>query len=290
MTASLSLQTFGRLYEQHGRRLPPAVVLVLVVVLAYLAARLVWALVPTPEAGRWQPPAVPAPQTAAARGETNVQALTDAHLFGAYQPKADNQDPSAAPDTNLSLTLIGILAATRDRDSRALIGSTGGDEKPYAIGDDVVRGVSLQAIFPDRVVLSRAGKLETLRLNKDTPGADGGSAAPPPSTAGADTTQMLGRIRDEVMGDPSKASQYIRVQPANVDGQLKGFRVYPGRERGAFNQLGLRPGDLVTSVNGVQLDDSQKALQMLTDLAKAGSVSMTVERGGQTQTFNVTLN
>jgi general secretion pathway protein C len=93
-----------------------------------------------------------------------------------------------------------------------------------------------------------------------------------------------------VLSDPSKVSQYIRVQPANVNGQLKGFRVYPGRERGAFNQLGLRPGDLVTQVNGIQLDDSQKALQMLTELSKANSVSLTIERGGQTQNFNVTLN
>src|SRR3546814_16085390 len=73
-------------------------------------------------------------------------------------------------------------------------------------------------------------------------------------------------------------SSDLRVQPANVNGQMKGFRVYPGRERGAFNQLGLRPGDLVTQVNGIQLDDSQKALQMLTELSKANSISLTVER------------
>src|SRR3546814_5811557 len=102
--------------------------------------------------------------------------------------------------------------------------------------------------------------------------------------------QMLSNIREEFLNDPSKASQYIRVQPANVDGQMNGFRVYPGRERGAFNQLGLRPGDLVTQVNGIQLDDSQKALQMLTELSKANSISLTVERGGQPQNFNVALN
>ncbi|WP_028007838.1 type II secretion system protein GspC [Solimonas flava] len=289
MTFSPSLQSLGRLYEQHGRKLPPLAVLLLVVAVAYLAAQLVWALMPVPEAARWQAPPLPPPATSA-RAETNVQALADAHLFGAYQPAPSAQNAAEAPDTRLSLTLLGILSATAENESRALIGSSDGEEKPYAIGDDVIRGVSLQAIFPDRVVLSRNGTLETLRLNKDTPST---AEAPPPrgaAGAGGDTAQMLSRIRDEVMSDPSKASQYIRVQPANVNGQLKGFRIYPGRDRGAFNQLGLRPGDLVTSVNGVQLDDGQKALQMLTDLSKASSVSLTVERGGQTQTFNVTLN
>ncbi len=284
MNSSLSLQPLARLYEQHGRRLPPIVVLMLVVLVAWLAARLLWALAPVPAAARWQVPAA-APLVETGR-RADLPALVDQHLFGSYQRSPDGQNLAEAPETRLSLSLLGILASSPDNESRALIGSSDGDEKPYAIGDDVIRGVRLQAIFADRVVLARDGTLETLRLNKDAP-----STAPAPmARIPSGTEQTLTRIRDEVMSDPGKASQYIRVQPANVDGQLKGFRVYPGRERGAFNDLGLRPGDLVTSVNGIQLDDSQKALQMLTELSKANSISLTVERAGQTQNFNVTLN
>ncbi|MFT4045403.1 MAG: type II secretion system protein GspC [Solimonas sp.] len=282
MNPSVSLQTLGRLYERHGRRLPPAVTLLLIAIIAYLTAQLVWALMPVPESARWQAPAL-APASNA-RHEPSIATLADAHLFGAYRPGGA---PADAPDTRLSLTLLGILAATTERDSRALIGGGDGDEKPYAVGDDVVRGVSLQAIFPDRVVLSRNGRLETLRLAKDAPSID--TAAETPRAPGPDASEVA-RIRNEILTDPSKASQYIRVQPANVNGELKGFRVYPGRERGAFNQLGLHPGDLVTSVNGVQLDDTQKAIQTLTDLAQASSVTVTVERGKQTQTLTVNLN
>jgi len=285
MNPSISLQTVSRIYERHGRRLPAVVNLLLVALLAYLLAKLLWLLIPVPEAGHWQPAAVPPAQTVA-RNEPNIAALADAHLFGAWQPEPTAQNAAEAPDTRLSLNLLGILASTPEQDSRALIAGGDGDEKPYALGDDVVRGVKLQAIFADRVVLSRNGQLETLRLNKDAPTLAMSEAPRPVS---ADSSQ-LARIRTEIMTDPSKAAQYIRIQPANINGQLKGFRVYPGRERGAFNQLGLRPGDLITSVNGVQLDDSQKALQMLTELAQASSVSVTIERGGQTQNLNVNLN
>src|SRR5690606_12836042 len=127
-------------------------------------------------------------------------------------------------------------------ESRALIGSSDGLEKPYAIGDDVVSGVSLQAIFPDRVVLSRGGLLETLRLNKDAPLARvDDRPLPPVSSVNSATTEMLAQIRDQVLTDPSKASTYIRVRAANVDGALKGFRVYPGRDRTAFGEVGLKP-------------------------------------------------
>lgn len=286
MTSSLNLQPFARLYEQHGRKLPPVAVLLLVIMIASLSAHLIWALVPTPANSRWQAPTLPAPQQTQHQ-QTDIQAIVSQNLFGAYQANLSG-DGAEAPETRLSLSLIGILAATESSESRALIGSTGDEEKPYAIGDVITNGVSLQAIFPDRVILSRNGALETLKLNKEAPTT--AMAPPPTSSVPTGTAQLLGNIRDEVLNDPSKASQYIRVQPANVNGQMKGFRVYPGRERGAFNQLGLRPGDLVTQVNGIQLDDSQKALQMLTELSKANSISLTVERGGQPQNFNVTLN
>ncbi|NKF22488.1 type II secretion system protein GspC [Solimonas marina] len=287
MSPSFSLQPFARLYEQHGRKLPPVVMLLLVIVIAWLGARLVWALVPTPQAARWQPPQLPAGPNGAAR-QADLQGIVNEHLFGAYQPQATDQNAAEAPETRLSLTLMGILADSNDGESRALIGASGGDEKPYAIGDDVIRGVSLQAIFPDRVVLSRNGTLETLRLNKEAPTT--GTAPVAANSVSPGTAQMLTQIRDQVLADPAKASQFIRVRPANIDGKLAGFRVYPGRERGAFNQIGLRPGDLVTAVNGIQLDDSQKALQMLTQLSKANNISLTVKRGGQTQNFNVNLN
>ncbi|HET8882014.1 MAG TPA: type II secretion system protein GspC [Solimonas sp.] len=287
MTANPSLQPLVRLYEKHGRALPPVVVLLLVVLIASQMARLIWALVPTPADGRWQPPAIPA--TPQKQQKADIQAIVGQNLFGAYQATL-GEGGADAPETRLSLSLIGILSATDSGESRALIGSAGDDEKPYAIGDVVTSGVKLQAIFPDRVILSRSGALETLKLKKDAPTTAASPPRSPASSVPAGTTQMLSRIRDEVLTDPSKASQYIRVQPANVNGQLKGFRVYPGRERSAFNQLGLRPGDLITQVNGIQLDDSQKALQMLTELSKANSVSLTVERGGQPQNFNVTLN
>ncbi|HEX4895057.1 MAG TPA: type II secretion system protein GspC [Solimonas sp.] len=288
MPTALNSQQLLALYERHGRLLPPLATFLLLLLLANLVARLVWALLPEPEGARWQPAPAATAAPVQARGP-DLNAIRAAQLFGSYQASVAG-NPREAPETRLSLTLMGILAGDQN-DSRALIASSNGEEKPYAIGDDVVPGVSLQAIFPDRVILSRSGQLETLRLDKDAPSQGGGpvaEAGPAPDTSGA--AQSLASIRDQVLADPARASEFVRVQPSNVNGQLKGYRVYPGRERGPFADSGLRPGDLVTAVNGIQLDDNQKALQMLTDLSKANAVNLTVERGGQTQTINLTLN
>ena len=284
-------------YGRYGRALPGLVAAVFAILLGRALADLVWALVPVPDSARWRPPPPPA---AAARPSqaVDVNAIANAGLFGRYQAPASTEESLlSAPETPLNLTLIGLLADDREQYSRALIGTQGGEEKAYAIGDDVARGVVLQAIFPDRVILSRSGRLETLRLERDKPGAPGTAAAAPPPVAAAPaddgaamSAQQLAKVRDEVLKDPAKASEYVRVQPANVGGQLKGYRIYPGRDRSAFTQAGLRPGDLVTAVNGVQLDDPAKALQLLGDLGNAGQVNLVVERGGQTQNISINLS
>src|SRR3546814_622009 len=141
MTSSLNLQPFARLYEQRGRKLPPVAVLLLVIIIASLSAQLIWALVPTPTNSRWQAPTLPAPQQTQHR-QTDVQAIISQNLFGAYQASLSG-DGAEAPETRLSLSLIGILSATESSESRALIGSAGDDEKPYAIGDVITNGVKI---------------------------------------------------------------------------------------------------------------------------------------------------
>ncbi|HVT35945.1 MAG TPA: type II secretion system protein GspC [Nevskiaceae bacterium] len=290
----------GKFNERHLRWLVAAVNGALAVAVGYALARLLWTLLPIPAAMTWHPApaAVAAPSAPAAAG-TNLEAVVSAHLFGQYQAPTTQANLEAAPETHLNLTLFGILAGSTDTDSRALIGQQNGDEAPYAVGQDVVHGVTLQAIFPDRVILSRNGSLETLRLDKDAPikgsapaavannnsGDDDNDSSPGPANSG------LAQIRETILSDPSKAADYIRVQPAvSPGGGTRGYRIYPGKDRTIFTSAGLRPGDLVTAVNGIQLDDGQKALQTLNDLKGAGSVTLTLERGGQTQTVNVSLS
>jgi general secretion pathway protein C len=292
-----------RLYQRYGAGLPGFAALVLAIVIARLAARLVWVLVPLPESAAWHPaPAQPTQQAGGRQVDLNL--ISGAALFGIWQPPAldlAGKDLSDAPDTNLSLTLLGILAnGGNPKTSRALIAAQGGEEKPYAIGDDVARGVNLQAIFPDRVILSRGGRLETLRLDKDrvtglsgpnTPqGEDNNSQSGDDS--GAAGTRSLAQVRQTLLADPSKAADYIRVQPvpAATGGGLGGYRIYPGRDRSIFTAAGLKPGDVVTAVNGVQLNDPSRSLQLLSDLSQSTQINLSVDRGGQSQNFSISLS
>jgi hypothetical protein len=97
-------------------------------------------------------------------------------------------------------------------------------------------------------------------------------------------------IRRLVQQDPSILDQVMRTVPSydNTAGKLRGFRAFPGKNRQIFSKLGLKSGDLVTAINGTQLDDPQHSQEVFNTIQTADHVTVTVERAGQKQ--DITLN
>jgi C-terminal processing protease CtpA/Prc len=65
--------------------------------------------------------------------------------------------------------------------------------------------------------------------------------------------------------------------------------VYPGRDAEAFLRLGLRPGDLVTAIDGAPLDDPSRGEQILSTLGNSSEAHITVLRNGQQQDLTLDL-
>jgi general secretion pathway protein C len=72
-----------------------------------------------------------------------------------------------------------------------------------------------------------------------------------------------------------------------ANGQQRGYRVYPGRNREQFSKLGLMPGDMVTAINGTPLDDPARGMEILQSMNSATQVTVTVERNGQSTQVNI---
>lgn len=265
--------------------LPPWVALLLVALIAWQLARIIWMLVPVSE-----PPPVTVPSAGsggraaiASGGDANIDYIVNAHLFGRYDTSTPlvELDPVDAPETRLNLELRGTIEA--EDESLAIIAEGGRDEKVYAIGDAVAGGASLHTVYTDRVLLRRAGQLETLRLPRAT---ESGNSGAPPRRQGA-APSRASSIREIVSQAPAKLTDVIRPQPVFRDGQQQGYRVYPGRDRQRFSALGLRPGDLITQINGLSLDDPARGMEIFRSLGDATQVSVTLERSGQAQVLTL---
>ena len=259
----------------------------LVLVLAWQLVQLLWTALSAGPAAAIMPagndrPAIPSGPP------VDISGIVNAHLFGiAPVPGASELDPSAAPATQMSLVLVGTIAQTDPEKGLAIVGESAAAARVYAVGKTIAGGARLHSVYPDRVILDLGGKLEALML----PRKFQGGGAPPAATMAApmrNPEPMLGeQIRTLATQNPGAITEIIRPQPVFANGQQRGYRVYPGRNRQQFSKLGLMPGDLVTAINGTPLDDPARGMEILQSINSASEVTVTVERNGQSAQVNI---
>ncbi|WP_084188408.1 type II secretion system protein GspC [Salinisphaera hydrothermalis] len=299
--------------RRWAMRAPDIANLILIALIALAAARLFWLVWPEPPAQAVAPSGADASSRAASSQSIDIDAIAGAHLFGeqpAADSKADQVKQIKAPETHLNLELTGIVSDSRGQRSRALIKNPKGKQDSYKVGQSIVSGVKLHAIYTDRVILDRSGHYETLTLEsikkiRSMTGISRSPAAAAPADTSSDATQdnhpaasqtvsgdvadRIGTIRKKILADPSTASHYIRLRPARQNGNLVGYRIYPGADKSLFKKAGLQSGELVTAINGKPLDNPAASLQLLGSLAHASTATVTLQKDGQTRTVRINL-
>ena len=221
---------------------------------------------------------VPAPASAP---RIDVAAITNSHLFGAAPVAQVASDAAHAPPTSIPLVLTGIIAAREPKDGFAIVGANAASAKVYAVGDNIPGGARLNAVYADRVLLDRGGRIEALMLPRQY------NAGPAPRLS-ATAGEAADRVRRVITEQPGLIADVMRPQPVFADGKQRGYRVYPGRNTRAFMQLGLRPGDLVVAINSTPLDDPARGDEIFRTLGSASEARVTVMRNGHQQ--DLTLN
>lgn len=268
----------------------------LVIWVAWQLAGLSWLLVPA--SPREDVAAVTPDLQPAQRRQSvaNEKELAGWHLFGeaGQQPAAKKVSPLSAPETRLRLTLKGVFASDDETLGRAIIADPKGKEDSYGIGDPLPGGAKLSEVYPDRIILERNGRFETLKLPKKR-NASQVQAPVRRTTYGSNRSDTGNRAtafkkyRSEIKNNPASFLNYVRATPARQNGKFVGFRLQPGKQRGALKDLGLKPGDIVTSINGVQIDAPAKGMKAMQALGEGDSVNVTLLRGGQEVSLNLTL-
>jgi general secretion pathway protein C len=289
------------------KRLPILAALLLTIMLAQTMAVLTWKLVPQPQVEKVPMISAQPSARAGAAIENQVRQISQWHLFGVAQKTASKvaTQVTNAPDTRLNLKLRGVLASSDPSFALAIIADGKGKEEAYALESKLPGNAVLKEIYADRVILEYRGRMEALRLPKETIASVGSrpekrvsgvrSGLRPTSiksVRNADTSALLRQYREAMINNPQSLMNLVSASPV-VDkstGKLKGYKVRPGKDRKLLGKFGLQNGDVVTAVNGVSLDNPIKALEVMRDLSTASSVSLDVERRGQMQSFSFQID
>ena len=227
----------------------------------------------------------PSPATVARRG-IDIASITNGHLFGTAADRTTSGTAADATQTSMQLVLTGIIAGKDPKVGFAIVGENATAAKVHAVGDNVPGGAKLHSVYSDRVLLDRNGRLEYLTLPHTSSAVLNSN---PIQAAVPNLNPAFDRVRRLISEDPSALSDIMRNQPVLMQGKLRGFRVYPGRNRQAFTRLGLRSGDLVIAINGTPLDDPARGDEIFRTIGSASEARVTVMRNGQQQYLSLNM-
>lgn len=270
-------------------------------------ARLVWVLIPAPELSSPQVIAMAPVRGGEQVSSYNVDliAMQAEQIFGEGAAEAvveaiveqENVEDDVEK-TRLNLKLVGLLVSSDQKQATATI-AEGGKQAIYAINEELPVGnnVKLAKVLSDRVILNNNGNFEALWLYSE---ADfnvsfnrGSSAArSEPEEAQEDSVRNPERIETSIQPAqiPKSISDVVKFSVHRKDGQMIGFRVRPGRNKELFDQLGLQANDVVTSVNGIPIDNTQAIRDNYQQLKSATAADLEIQRGEELLYINVTLD
>lgn len=249
-------------------RLPAAMEILLLLLLASQAARLIWvALTPIGAIGT----------AASAAAVVDVQALPAVDVF--FNSTMGSQPGSTATaGVALGYQLFGLRAGTGSSGSAILAGADG-RQAAYLVGETIAPGITLEAVGSDFAVLFAGGGHHRLSLSAVAPPPSGVSSLPvglePPAVAPADTAV-----------DAQKLFAQTGLLARNESGRVTGYTVVARGDGALLRQAGLQAGDVLLSVNGQTLSPERLG-ELQEELKHQPQVVIQFERNGQAR--SVTL-
>ena len=202
--------------------------------------------------------------------------IINQNLFGASEDKKNKAFDETAQElemlsnvkeTSLNLKIKGIIHDAMNSESVALISRSEEEAKVFKINDTVVQGTRLHSIYADRVILDNRNDLESLKLPKEE--------------VPTSITKIIDNNIKPLNQFGAELADTIRPTPYFTSGKQAGYRVYPGNDRKKFMSLGLMSGDLITSVNGMALNDPQKAMMIFQGIEKESQVTLIIMRNNE---------
>lgn len=191
------------------------------------------------------------------------------HPPAAPTPAIPSPPSPAAPAASLSgLVLRGVLGG-----GAAIIGFPDGNQRSVPVGREFLPGVTLKEVALRHVILATISGESRLEFNKPA-----SEAAPAAGAAKAPEVDRPGRETLEFR---------TGLMPLEEDGRIRGFAIRPGASLAIFQRAGLRPGDVIVSVNGQAFRSEEKVLELSGELASAKTIEIDFVRGGRRMTGKV---
>lgn len=243
-----------------------------------------------------------APSRVLVTGAADVDAILHGNVFdpaarGGVTKQASTDVKASAPVKAVNLKLRGTVDGGINL--LALIEASG-KVSVYHLGDSLPGGGELLTVERNRVLVRLAdGREAELLFEQSQPAVASSKTARTRSLqAPGSGIRSLGENRwaisqseiDKARGNLGSLLKQARMEPYVVNGQTEGFVVRMIRPRSLLANLGMKVGDVVSSVNGVELNSPEKALQIFQQLREAKRLTVDLTRAQEKMTFEYNVD
>ena len=269
-------------------------------------------------------PVISAPDVHFSNGPTLSKASIDdilrRNIFNAAgeAPTDDSQNPTKGEEiskTQLAVKVTGIIYGGDPTSGLAMVENTQKHSvNSFLAGDQLTPEAIVKEILQDRIIIENQGRKEyalleeeeivrSTRKGKKTPakempttlGGSGYTTEPPPETYKEEgferkgtTVEMSSEFKNRLLtADFASVLQDAKASPNVVNGVLKGWRLDRIRKGSIYEKAGIQNGDVITELNGVQLNDAAQSIKILQGLRNESEIDMGVLRGDARLNFNL---
>ncbi len=174
-------------------------------------------------------------------------------------------------------------------------------QKLYGEGETIAPGITLLSVDWEQVLIERNGHQETLALSTESSGhknphtrvairgkRTGNSTV---RQLAQDTFQLDRGEVEHAMNNLNTLFKQVRAVPyATKDGVPQGFRLFAIKANSLIDRLGVKNGDIIQRVNGVEISDPSTAFSLLQDIQGQSHVQIDVIRNHQPVTLSYEIH
>ncbi len=197
------------------------------------------------------------------------------------------------------IKLLAMVAAGRDPEWSFANLEINGEKNLYRMGDAI----------NDRVISDIGWRYLMLKGSRDecfidmfdqnpkkarTKPAPQKRGAPSNDTKGISVDSEFERtvdrsIVDQALANPTKFAKAVRVRPYKKNGKVVGFRLRRVQRGSAIEKLGAKRGDILHSVNGIELKSVDDALTAYQKLRSDNKLIFSITRKGKPVDLNINI-
>jgi len=259
---------------------------------------------------------LPPPIPKAVKPDTNVSlssTLGEHNLFDAEPPpivieegeEGGHDEPALSLDFNVDL--LGTLVADKPEWSLATI-RVEGVTMMVKLGAQIREQAEVAEIAPRYIVLVAGTDHRVVKLWDEKIAERASQPRPvaattpvgftPPVVAKKDDFskgvhkkgpyefQIDRNMLEENLQDLTKLGMQARIVPNYEAGQYNGFRLVGVRPDSLYKAIGLQSGDMISRVNGQNIDTPNRAIQLFEELRSSSNIAVDIERRGKKITLN----